>query len=233
MAEEPDSVDTELAERLSHVVRVLTAEDGLDATLDRTCSLAVEIIKPCESAGVSVVEGQRILSRVTTDDVPRCLDGLQEETGEGPCVDAVREQEVFRTGALSEDTRWPQFSRRAFEETGVQSALALRLYTEGDTLGALTLYSTQRDAFDDDAVAVGVIFAALAAVAMKSARREAQLEAKAATREVIGIAKGLLMAHGVTDDEAFEMLRSASQRMNVKIRDIAARMAEGRPLYEP
>jgi AmiR/NasT family two-component response regulator len=45
------------------------------------------------------------------------------------------------------------------------------------------------------------------------------------TRPVIDQAKGVLMAkHGCTPDEAFEMLTDASQRANVKVREIAARI---------
>ena len=46
-----------------------------------------------------------------------------------------------------------------------------------------------------------------------------------ATRPVIDQAKGVLMArHDCTPDEAFEMLTDASQRANVKVREIAARI---------
>jgi AmiR/NasT family two-component response regulator len=46
-------------------------------------------------------------------------------------------------------------------------------------------------------------------------------------RTVIGQAQGLLMAeHGITADEAFDLLVSTSQSMNVKLRDIAARLVE-------
>jgi len=42
---------------------------------------------------------------------------------------------------------------------------------------------------------------------------------------VIGQAKGLLMARqNVTSDDAFEILRKASQRLNVKLTAVAARV---------
>ena len=46
-----------------------------------------------------------------------------------------------------------------------------------------------------------------------------------ATRPVIDQTKGVLMAkHGCTPDQAFEMLTDASQRVNVRVREIAARI---------
>lgn len=49
------------------------------------------------------------------------------------------------------------------------------------------------------------------------------------SRDVIGQAKGILMAsQGISADEAFNILRRASQRLNVKLRDVAAQVVEGR-----
>ena len=61
-------------------------------------------------------------------------------------------------------------------------------------MGALNLYSTANDAFDDSDVALATVFAVHAAVAMSAARRQESLEQKAETRDVIGRAKGILMA---------------------------------------
>ena len=48
------------------------------------------------------------------------------------------------------------------------------------------------------------------------------------TRQVIGEAVGLLMAQRrCTAEEAFELLKSASQRNNEKLRDIAQRLITG------
>lgn len=94
-------------------------------------------------------------------------------------------------------------------------------------MGALNLYSTAPNAFDDTDVALGSVFAAHAAVAMKAARREEQLEQKAETRDLIGRAKGLLMARsGISEDEAFDILVKASQRMNIRLREVARRIAD-------
>ena len=54
----------------------------------------------------------------------------------------------------------------------------------------------------------------------------------AATRDVIGMAKGIIMARqNVSEEEAFDILRRASQRMNVKLRELAERVVHpnGRP----
>lgn len=53
----------------------------------------------------------------------------------------------------------------------------------------------------------------------------ARLQAQLASLPVIEQAKGIIMAkHGWPEDQAFDALRRASQRENVKVRDIAARI---------
>ncbi|HEV2758620.1 MAG TPA: GAF and ANTAR domain-containing protein [Acidimicrobiales bacterium] len=226
--------DVELAQMFADVARAFTEEHDVDHTLDRICVLAVKTIDACEAAGISIASGPQVTSLSTSDPLPRILDDIQSETQEGPCVDAIKEHEVFLTGSLSQETRWPEFSSRAHEQTGVQSILSLRLFVSADTMGALNLYSTQDAAFDEQDIAIGSVFAAHAAVALGHARREAQLEDKAATRDVIGMAKGIIMARQqVSDDEAFAILRRASQRMNVKIRELADRVVHPPPDEQP
>ena len=103
-------------------------------------------------------------------------------------------------------------------------------FAEEDTLGALNLYSKQRGAFDDEALAVGSVFATHAAVALAGAQHDEQMQKALQTRDVIGQAKGILMAQqDVSADEAFDILRRASQRMNIKLRELAERVASRTP----
>ncbi len=216
------------AEIFAEVARSLLAEEDVQHTLQKIVDLAVETLDGCDCAGITFLKGREFSTPAASSDVPRKVDAIQYETGEGPCLDAIREHEVFRTGDLGEERRWPKFSARAQRETGVRSMLCFRLFVDGDTLGALNLYSKAADAFDDRSMAVGLVFAAHAAVALSSALHDEQMEEALQSRDVIGQAKGILMAREhVNADEAFDMLRRASQRVNVKLRDIARQIADG------
>ena len=234
VAHVPDD-SVQLAETFGAVARALGEyRDDVQQGLDKVVRLAVETLDACEFAGISLAEGRKITSPASTNDTPKRLDEIQSETGEGPCIEAIREHEVFQTGDLRNESRWPKFSERAHRETGVRSILSLRLFVEEDTLGALNMYSTASDAFDDSDVALGTVFAVHAAVAMSAARRQASLEQKADSRDLIGQAKGILMARSdISDDRAFELLKAASQRMNVKLRDIAKDVVERKPPPDP
>jgi AmiR/NasT family two-component response regulator len=53
-------------------------------------------------------------------------------------------------------------------------------------------------------------------------RLNTRLHAALATREVIGQAQGILMERErISSSEAFDVLRRASQHLNVKLRDVA------------
>jgi transcriptional regulator with GAF, ATPase, and Fis domain len=140
--------ELELATTFGEIARVLLAED-IETTLHRIVTLAVETIEHCEHAGITVVQGRTISSPASSDEIPAIVDRLQAETGEGPCVDAIRDRTVFYTGHLSEELRWPNFSKRASTESGVESILSFRLFVKEKTMGALNLYSKSPDAFDE------------------------------------------------------------------------------------
>jgi AmiR/NasT family two-component response regulator len=66
------------------------------------------------------------------------------------------------------------------------------------------------------------VFAAHAAVAWSTARVIDNLRKGMQTRELIGEAVGILMARqDLSETEAFEVLKRASQRLNVKLRLVA------------
>jgi transcriptional regulator with GAF, ATPase, and Fis domain len=227
--DESPAADVELARVFAEIARTLLAEETLPATLIKICSMAVTTVDGCDHAGITLVQARAVSTEGASDDVPERVDAVQYETGEGPCLDAIRDHEVFQTDDLAEESRWPNFAQRAVDETGVHSMLCFRLFAESDTMGALNLYSKQTSAFADEAREVGAVFAAHAAVAMSSAKEHEQMEAAIQSRDVIGQAKGMLMAReGITEDAAFNLLRRASQRLNMKLRDVAEAVSAGR-----
>jgi len=217
-----DDADVALAKEFGEIARILIAEADPHATLQRVVSLAVETIDGCEHAGISVIEGRKVTSPASSDEVPAIVDQIQSDTGEGPCVDAIKEHEVFQTGRLSEEERWPNFTPRAIAESRVESILSLRLFVAEGTMGALNLYSARPNAFDERDVAVATVFAAHAAVAWSTSQTIENLRAGMVTRQLIGQAVGLLMVRqGMSESDALEALRRASQRLNVKLRQVA------------
>jgi GAF domain-containing protein len=145
----------------------------------------------------------------------------------GPSLDALANEGILQTDDLALESRWPKFSARAHDETGVTSILSFRLTAREGRLGALNLFSKQTAAFGDEAREIGLLFAIHAAVALQASRRTEKLLAALQTRDLIGQAKGILMEREqITDDQAFQILVRASQRLNIKLTVVASRLAE-------
>ena len=141
-------------------------------------------------------------------------------------MDAIKKHEVFQTGRLSEEDRWSEFALRANAESGIESIMSFRLFADG-TLGALNLYSTLPDAFDDHDVVGGAVFAAHAAVAWSTSQTEENLRTGMESRQLIGEATGILMARqGVSESEVVDMLRQGSQRSNIELCLMADRIVQ-------
>jgi hypothetical protein len=166
------------------------------------------------------------------------VDSIQYELRSGPCVDAILQQTVFRADDLRTDMRWPAFGRRAAEETGVLSMLSFRMYFEtDDQLAGLNFYSLKPSGFDDEAETVGLLLSTHAAMAMTISHQAEQighLERALETNRDIGIAIGVLMGlHKVTKQQAFDLLKVASQHMHRKLAQIAFDVVETGTLEFP
>jgi GAF domain-containing protein len=211
-----------LAEQLARLARSLEAEGDTGAMLDEVVASAVALIPGAEEASISLVVARRqVTSQHRTGDLPERVDAIQAETGEGPCLDGAYEQQTVRVPDLRHEQRWPTFARRAYE-AGAGSMLSFQLYVQGDTLGALNLYSREPEGFDDESEQVGLIFASYAAVAFADAQKMDHLDRAVASRDLIGQAKGMLMErYRIDGDGAFRVLARVSQCANRPLREIA------------
>ena len=208
---------------MSRIARELQGEHGdVEATLQRITRAAVDTVPGTDECGISYVVARRTVEpRAWTSDLPRTVDALQSELGQGPCLDAVWDHRVVRVPDVATEGRWPEFARRA-GASGVGSLLCFQLFVTGDGLGALNLYSHRAGAFDAESEEVGLMLAGHAAVALAGAEHEANLRAGMDHRDLIGQAKGILMErHKLTAGQAFDLLVRTSSLTNRKLRDIA------------
>jgi hypothetical protein len=189
-------------------------------------------LEGCDCASVCVLDEGDCTTPAYTAEVAAKFDALQHRLGQGPTVDAIAGGVSFYASALNADPRWPALHREA-EACGLASLLALPLFTNG-TLGALSLYGREARSFTPDDLARGLLLAALAGLAFAALRshedaerRAANLQAALASREVIGQAQGILMERErISADEAFDLLRRASQHLNLKLREVAQTLVE-------
>jgi transcriptional regulator with GAF, ATPase, and Fis domain len=217
---------TALLEDVLGIIPSLYASADLDDTFARITQAAVAVLDACDSASVTVTTGRELRTRAATGELARAADALQYEEGQGPCMDAVSREQWVLTPDVMADSRWPRFSARLAGELQVHSMLSVRLAVAAApdrNLGGLNMYSSRPGAFDRQQRDVGLLLAAVASVAADASRTNAQLAEAMRTRQVIGEAVGIIRAQsGMSSEEAFHVLSQASQRMNVKLRDVAS-----------
>jgi transcriptional regulator with GAF, ATPase, and Fis domain len=224
----------ELLESMDALSKLVTAQETLESTVGRIAELSVLAIDAADHCGISLVTGRAIQTVAVTGDIGNTIDDLQIETGQGPCMSSIREQATFYIPDMAHDETWPVFSKKAAEATGISSLLGFVLQVDSGSLGAMNLMSFQANAFDEETIAAGAVFAAQAGVALSNAlthrkdeEKVEQLTEGIQTRQVIGEAVGIVMAtRKVPADQAFEILKTISQHTNVKLRQVAAGLVD-------
>ncbi|MDF3046436.1 MAG: hypothetical protein K0R30_2664 [Ornithinibacter sp.] len=183
-------------------------------------------------ASVTVLHGGRFTTEAASHEEALRADALQYELGSGPCVDAVLDDHAYVTGDIRSDARWGEYGRRAHEAVGLNSVLAHRLSLHDDSgaIACLNIYSDVRDAFDEPSLAVGLVLATHASLLVTAVlardRADNLTQALESNRE-IGVAMGILMqSHHLTREQAFGVLRLASQDSDRKLSDIARDVAD-------
>lgn len=208
---------------------VLMSQPSLDDSLKKITELAVELVPGADHVGTSLAAGGPIQTKGSTDRIAHIVDEIQHELGEGPCVESIEQDDVFRVDDLDRDDRWPRFAAAVRERTPVRSILAVVIPLGGGSMGALNLYADKVGAFEDADHATAAIFAAQSALVLAATGQRIDdsamienLRNALQSRDVIGQAKGILMLREMcTHEEAFAMLSSASQKLNLKLREIA------------
>jgi GAF domain-containing protein len=228
------------AEALRALSTFLVADAPVGDTLTRVATLTTKALDGAEIAGIAMIGSDgRPTTAVYTDETSPEVDKAQYESGRGPCLDAWRQRRTVRVDDMTEAAdRYPEFARATLDH-GIVSTLSFGLVAGGEGLGALNLYARHVGAFDKDDEELGEELAAAAAVVLANASAywtafelSEGLSEAMRSRAVIEQAKGILMAGApeLDADGAFDLLRRASQRENVKLRDVARRIVERRRL---
>lgn len=218
----------ELSQEFAALARELHGDGDNQAALCRLVQLAVKHVDGCAWASITAVRAGHGQSVAISDEVARQVDELQYRLEEGPCMAAAENSSDYLLFDVADEPRWPRFAEAAGEQTPVRSVLAFQL-AAGRAV-ALNLYADHPGAFSTDAIDTATIFAAQASslIALHEAEDQAtNLESALESSRGIGVALGVLMsARKITQEQAFDLLRVASQNLHRKLRAVAAEVAE-------
>jgi GAF domain-containing protein len=224
-----DAPDVGDAGHLTDLQRALLHTETLEQFLQELATVAARVVADGLSCGMTVRPNGRPRTVACTDPLAAELDEVQYRTGDGPCLHAMRSGCPVRIDDTAARERWPTFEAAA-QARGIRSCLALPLVADGKPVGALSLYARGSAAFGAQQTRQAENLAENASGALSLMLRLAsyseltdQLRSSLDSRAVIYQALGVIMARErCTQARAFELLRSASQNNNLKLRDVAA-----------
>jgi GAF domain-containing protein len=226
-----DEASTELTSILREMGAVVLATETVETIVELVIRSAVATIPRTMGAGVTLIDDRGARSVAASDPLVEQTDALQYELDAGPCLTAWRDQVSVRIDDVTTETRWPEWCASA-AELGVRAMLSVPLVTGGRSTGAIKVYSAVPDAYDERDEHLLTLFAQQAAIllvntqTLADARKlSSDLTLALGNRDLIGQAKGALIAQGAADEHAaFAMLVSASNRSRTKVHDVARQL---------
>lgn len=218
--------------------RLLTAP-SVEDVLERVLEATTLMVPSADLASFTLIDADgQFHTPAETDEVAIELDVLQYRFREGPCVEAADPAgpAVAIAPDLADEPRWPQWAPAAtgLEVGAVVSTALIPSEPTGRSIGALNVYSRAPGGLDEADRDVLLLLATHASLAVavtdavtRSRLQATHLEKAIDSRDVIGQAKGIIMARrGVSAEEAFDVLRRTSQDLNVKLAELARTLTE-------
>lgn len=222
------------AQTLEEMSSFLVTDGSLEELLQQVLELTAAAVSGCAAVSVTVVDADGSYTTAAhSDEVASEIDQLQYDLGEGPCIDSLETGRHHHLEALSEERRWPRFAD-AVRDRGFGSVLSVPLNAAGRRVGALNIFAVEEHGLTEDDLRLATQIAGPAASTVANAaayrhatRLAAQLQEALTSRAVIEQAKGILAyREGCTTEQAFELLRRASQETNRKLRDVARQVVD-------
>lgn len=223
---------TEAARMFARLGEVLYAGQEYTHAYQAICSAAQLLVTSCDHASLLMRKGKQLATAAATDDVARTVDRFERQIRTGPCYDATWDPAPqLAPDITEEDAPWPELRHLVLASTPVRGMLGFRIMHAGHKLAALNLFSDRAGGFTDAGVDQAAVLAAFCTVALQAAtdhHEVASLRDGLSSNREIGKAIGLLMAyHKVSDEEAFQMLRSTSNDLNLKLSLVAEQVVAG------
>jgi hypothetical protein len=207
--------------------------------LQQIVDFAFATVEGSDVACISLPDANNVFTPAYSAPLAFEIDQLQYAASEGLCLDAISKEPTVYAEDLPYNQCWPVLGPQA-AALGMRSLLSRRLSANA-TRGALNLCAALPRAHGAIDRNKALILAAHAGIALGAAeaREDAALSldvglhriddliAALGTREIIAQAEGILIERErITAKQAFDVLRRASQHLNVKLRELANYVVE-------
>src|SRR4051794_4952082 len=119
----PTPLPAELLATFRTMAEIVYSGESYDSVYEALCHNAVALVDGCDHASLMLRRSGRISTVAASDDTARRIDEIERELDEGPCIDAIDEDEEDQHIAsdLTEGrSKWPKLAERIVEETSVR-----------------------------------------------------------------------------------------------------------------
>jgi GAF domain-containing protein len=218
----------ELAGVFARMSGLLLSETTVETSLSLLSACAQQSIPGATGAGVSVIDERGKRSSGSTDARVREADSLQYALEEGPCLTATSTRRLIRVDDMAGDERWPAWASNA-ARLGLGAAMSSPMVVGNTALGALKVYADEPHAFDTHDEQLLALFATQASVLVanlqsydRAKRLSDGMRQAVHDRDVISMAKGVLMGRSAIDeDSAFGVLLARSEQEGTSVAEAA------------
>jgi hypothetical protein len=218
-------------DRRLRILAELKGEGPLGLGSNRLCDVSARVTE-ATGAGIMLMTGDFPRgSLCTTDEISALIEELQFTFGEGPCVDAFRnDAPVLEPDLVNpENTRWVAFSGPAIE-AGARAVFGFPLQVGAVRLGALNLYRNYSGPLTNDQHANALVMADVAAQAVlvlqanaAPGQLAAEVERHANFQYIVHQASGMIAAQlGIGVNEALLRLRAHAIGNERRLAEVAA-----------
>jgi hypothetical protein len=184
--------------------------------------------------GITLLRHRSAATVASSSEHAQAVDEIQYQFGDGPCLRSCREGVIVHVPDFELDTEFPDYNDTVLKN-GIRSVLAVPFELPGaDARAGLNLYSEKPNVFDASAVESAISYVRQASKGLRLAVLLAQrndnadnLKRAMESRTIIDTAVGIIIAQNrCSQEDAINLIKSASSTRNLKLRDVAAAIVE-------
>ncbi|WP_181578289.1 GAF and ANTAR domain-containing protein [Arthrobacter sp. AQ5-05] len=224
----------ELAAVAASAAGLLLTESTVAATLKLITSVAKSSVPYAMGAGVTLIDANaHKTSAASSNELVERADALQYDLEQGPCLSACASGETIVVQDIAADERWPDWSG-AVATLRVASSISVPLKSSSESFGAVKVYSAEIQAFTERSRGILELLAQQATVWLEHAttaenakKLSNELRSTLHSRDVIGMAKGIVMErHGVSENDAVRLLMKQAIAEHLTLSALAVRLVD-------